>query len=511
MPLKVLVFSILSATIMFADIRYDIFITSFKNTEDYKAVEYKKTLQEYLLLRNIKQRILIQNNKDKINIKVIGFTSLDETKKIKKLLENDFDEIFIQENTVDNLSEVHKKAVELLEKLQPKEAYELLYKAYNSNNYNNQTLFLLANSSKDNGDIKNAIRFYEELLSLDPSAHRVRLDLAKLYYQNRQFDKGDEQFLVVESSSIPIQVRRNIENFKLQRKQANQKNYEVSASLGYLYDSNVNVGPNSDTVTLYNIEFTLSDDAKKTSDNALTKKVNATLYNQFDSFLLKNSLDINTIDYNNLDDYDSTTLSYTFAPIFFRENDIYIVPISYTDTKLGMSEDYYLRDIAISPTLKKRVSSTFSHLFGVRMEKKDYQDIEDKNGYTYGVNYGVEIINSKESNINFNTYLNKNESKEDIYSYTNVGVNLSYSDILIPKVLFIGTFNSDISLYDEAEDAFDSKKDNYTFSGSVNFIYNLGFYNSNLIFSHFEQRNISNLDLYSYDRSQTTLAFSMKY
>ncbi len=47
-----------------------------------------------------------------------------------------------------------------------------------------------------------------------------------------------------------------------------QKAWSFSFGLGYEYDSNVNAGPGVDTILMYNLPFTLSDDAKGNSDYA---------------------------------------------------------------------------------------------------------------------------------------------------------------------------------------------------------------------------------------------------
>lgn len=509
--IKTLALLLIISITLSADTRFNIFITSFAKDKESKAKEYQKTLKEYLLLQDIKQNVVLEKSDDAIAIKVVNFFSLEKAKEAHDKLKNDFKNSFIQESSALSLEEIHLKSNLLLMDDKPQEAYELLYQNYKQNNFNNQTLFLLGNSAKQNGDIKNAISFFEELIELDPNAHRIRLDLAALYYDDGQYEKADEQFLIVRSAKIPSQVEANIKNYKLKKQLSNQKNYTLSASLGYLKDSNVNVGPNIDTITMYDIDFTLSNDAKETEDDANTLKADATLYNQFKHFLLKTSLSFNKIDYDEQNDYDSTSYTLSTGPVFFSDDTMYIVPLNYSNIDMGSSDDYYLKYISLNPSFKKRISPTLSYSLKLNIDKKSYKLLPNKDGITYGLTYGAEILNDKTSNINFTTFFNKNESKNDIYSFTSIGAGLSYTDVILKRIFFIGSVNYSTTSYAEAEDAFAIDKEENNLNGSLNFIYDLNLYNSSLMFSYFRQKNSSNIDLYAYKRSQSMISFNIRY
>lgn len=491
--------------------RYNIFITSFTKDKKEAAANYQTILSQYLKLNDINEKVALNKTQELLTIKIINFKTLEEAKTAHKKIKKEFENSFIQEVELSGLDELHKKAMEFLKNDKPQEAYEILHNSYQSNNFNKQTLFLLALSAKNADNKENAIYFYEELLALDSSAHRIRLDLGDLYYQIGEYKKANEQFLIVKAAKIPTPVENNIESYKQKKRIENQKNYNVFASLGYMRDSNVNAGPTVDTITMYDIEFTLSDDAKETDDSAYTAKAGGSIYNSFESFLLSSSLNVSKVDYSQLDDYDNQSYSISTTPIFFDNKSIYLFPLSYNNIDLGISEDYYLKYVAFNPTMKNRISSFFTYSVKLNFEKKDYEAIPTKNGLTYGVAYGFELQDEKTTNINIEAHINRNKSEDDIYSYNNTGIKLSYSNLLLNNLYFLGNLNFELNYYDKAEDAFEVKKDEYNLNGSLNFIYDLNFYNSNITFSYYNQYNSSNIDLYKYKRSLAMLSYSISY
>ncbi len=510
MIIRTLLFLTILSAYLNANVKYDIFITSYTKDKKTTANEYQKILKEYLLLHNIKEKVSLNEEQNVLIIKIVNFNTLDEAKKILNIISNDFKDSFIQEKEIKNLDNTHKEAMTLLKDEKVNEAYEVLYNSYQNNHFNKQTIFLLANSAKQKGDIKNAIKYYEILLQNDPNAHRVRLELASLYYDDNQLEKSNEQFLIVKSAKIPKQVESNIDNYYVKKQLEKQKNYNFFGSLAYIVDSNVNLGPNIDSVTMYDIDFTLSSDAKESDDTAISLRAGAEYYNQFKDFTLKTSLNTNKVDYSDKDDYDTSSISLSTSAVIFRDNTLYMIPITYSNIDIG-NTDSYLKYISLSPMFKKPLGESIIYSLKLKLDKKEYKNLSQKDGLTYGLNYGLEFLEDKTSSINVNTYFNKNDSKDDIYSYYNIGVRLSYSNTIYPRTFFIGNMNYETSSYKKAEDAFTTKKDENNLNASVNFVYDLNYHKSNVMFSYYKQKNSSNIELYRYDRDMATLSFNIQY
>jgi hypothetical protein len=118
----------------------------------------------------------------------------------------------------------------------------------------------------------------EELVGLlagNPSLHRARLELARVYYLSQDFARArSEAQRVLDDPNTPQSVRNSVRAF-LAQVDADEKRYAArhqwtpSLYLGAMYDSNVNVGPDRDIVDIGGIPFIVTPDSREASDWAL--------------------------------------------------------------------------------------------------------------------------------------------------------------------------------------------------------------------------------------------------
>ena len=168
-----------------------------------------------------------------------------------------------------NNAETLSEASGLLKKGQSSEALSLLLKRHEATSASAQEWFLLGLSAKQSGNLLDAADYFESVLAIDPNAERVKLELAAISYQLGNRDKAEVLLLDVKASNPPAGVISNIDRFLATIEASKgQKNWRVSASAGWIYDSNVNAGPNEDLISMFGLPFKLSDDAQSTEDNA---------------------------------------------------------------------------------------------------------------------------------------------------------------------------------------------------------------------------------------------------
>lgn len=135
-----------------------------------------------------------------------------------------------------------------------------------------QRLFEQAMARRAEGDIDEAIKLFQSILSSDPSLNRARLELAVAYLQALNFEAAKaEAEKVLRDPNTPQDVRANIQNFlaTLERERAPNV-FTPFFNLGYMHDSNVNVGPASSVFSAGGNTFNLVPGAGKQSDNATT-------------------------------------------------------------------------------------------------------------------------------------------------------------------------------------------------------------------------------------------------
>jgi tetratricopeptide (TPR) repeat protein len=92
---------------------------------------------------------------------------------------------------------------------------------------------------------------YERVLAVLPDNQQVRLELGRCYLASEQFGLAKSEFNKVLASSPPQGVRDTIDMLVRDIRQNRQPNRHVqSLSVAFFHDSNVNVGPNSDVISI---------------------------------------------------------------------------------------------------------------------------------------------------------------------------------------------------------------------------------------------------------------------
>lgn len=105
---------------------------------------------------------------------------------------------------------------------------------------------------RETGEPYSAIDTLESLLSANPSLNRARLELAVAYYRTLNYERARaEAKRVLDDPRTPENVRLSVLSFVKQMEleqtiaQGKPHKWEINTSVGLLYDSNVNAGPDN--------------------------------------------------------------------------------------------------------------------------------------------------------------------------------------------------------------------------------------------------------------------------
>jgi len=411
-----------------------------------------------------------------------------------------------------NIKQTNDKAIEFLKANEPQKAYELLEQEYKADNFDNQTLFLLGTSAKQLGDIDSAIKYFEQLLKADNGAMRVRLDLAALYYKKGNLDKAKELLLIVKASNPPTKVGDNINNFLAAIERGIPKSYSISASIGYMYDTNVNAGPSTDTVLMYNLPFTLSDDAKQTKDHAKQLSVGINHRKSFESFILQSSANINITDYSKVDTLDTQSLSISSGPSWQINKQVnFSVPFIFNVLKVGHKDRYYSISKGIVPQLNYQYSPNLAIGSSLSLSHKDYYKNSDRRSNSYTISPYSRYFIDQSSWINMGAYYGRENSKTKTSANRSKGINLSYFKAFSKYININLTSSYSKTSYDEKEAAYDVIRDDNARVISATLSYYIPQIKSNLSLNTSYTRNRSNIDMYEYRRKQIGLNLSYRF
>ena len=126
-----------------------------------------------------------------------------------------------------------------------------------------QAHFLRGLVASSQGDYRKAIAIFRAILIDHPEAVRVRLELARAFFLDRDYQNADRQFRAVRAGDLPAAVKANVDAFLFQIRQS--KDWSYSFSIALAPDTNLNAASTAREVAIYGLPFKLSDDARKKS------------------------------------------------------------------------------------------------------------------------------------------------------------------------------------------------------------------------------------------------------
>ena len=123
-------------------------------------------------------------------------------------------------------------------------------------------LFNVGMQQVESGNYRQGIKYFREMLAIDPELHRPRLELARALYQTHQYRSSKYHFEIVLGKEIPTPVANNIQTYlKLIRSKV--ANFEVRFE--FVNDSNINRSTEKEFIYIGGLQFEINDDAQAKS------------------------------------------------------------------------------------------------------------------------------------------------------------------------------------------------------------------------------------------------------
>lgn len=109
--------------------------------------------------------------------------------------------------------------------------------------------FWLASCARGAGKLDLAVKKYQEMLAIDPSLHRVRLELAATQMQKGEYKNAKKNFEIVLSTNPPVAVKNNIQKMLATIEAKTKKLFpHFRLGIGMQGDTNVSAGPDRSTI-----------------------------------------------------------------------------------------------------------------------------------------------------------------------------------------------------------------------------------------------------------------------
>ena len=168
-------------------------------------------------------------------------------------------------------------------------------------------------------DFDGAVVAFRAILDRDPSLNRVRLDLARAFFEKGDDEEAEHHFRVAEAAGLPATVQENVDKFldAIRRR----KHWSLDVTVGIAPDTNSNAATSAKSVTIYSLPFDLNSDARQHSGFGVT----AELGGSYQYELAPNSRFILGADDKEVDyashKFDDRTMSGVAGPRFLIDND----------------------------------------------------------------------------------------------------------------------------------------------------------------------------------------------
>ena len=129
-----------------------------------------------------------------------------------------------------------------------------------------QVLFLSGHLKLARGDVAGAVEEFRRILNRDPTAVRVRLDLALALYRERDYPAALYHFELALSTDLPPQAKANALRFV---RDIRQRQSYWTLDVAIVSDSNVNYATRATDVPIGEARFQLNEDARAKAGTGL--------------------------------------------------------------------------------------------------------------------------------------------------------------------------------------------------------------------------------------------------
>lgn len=390
-------------------------------------------------------------------------------------------------------------------------AKQLLKEAYTSGNFNNQSLFLLGMATKELDRLDDSEKYLLELLSRDPEAGRVKLELAEVVYRNGRPREATNLLREVKMTNPPERVGATIDSFIEFIESGLPRTWTGYASIGQIYDTNANQGPDLDTILIYNLPFELDSDAKNNRDWATVFRAGGSYNRAFDdNWAFQAGINLNYTDYKTLSDYDALATSIWAGPSWRSGPWSFSVPYIFNIVKLGHDQSYYQLANGIAPQVSYQLTPNIQLQGAVSWQDKRYKTNSNRNSHATTFSPSARFLIDNRSFITAGAYIGEERSDMSTVSNKSEGINLSYFRQLDDNWSIQLSSAASQTRYRGIEDAFGMRRKDERYDLGLNISYLIQPWDAQVVLDHSYTKNRSGIDLYGYERKQTSLSV-LKY
>ena len=368
------------------------------------------------------------------------------------------------------------------------------------------TWFLLGQCHAGLGLYPEARSYLRKVVRADPAAARPRLDLALVEQYLGNFRAANEQYdYLRDDEELPETIQDKIDAIYGQRPDRLQ--YFIEGSFGTLMDSNINYGPDSDTMRIYSQDFVFNRESRPISGSGTNLGARLSLEKLLDrDTRISGRLSLDTVTYADNEDFDSSILDLNIAYRQKLWSGEYMIQPRYASVTLGESTLFTVMGLDGGYAWLQGDNLRLTGLLGYKNYTYTTDDRrntgEFKPQFLANYRYSGRLI--------FNGRLGYalGSASEESYSYTDLELAAGVDYVLMPTLLLNLNYEMSSTSYNNELEGFDTVRQDDRVKLSAELSYNLRqlgdfFKRFNIDLGMREYTNTSNITLFENNRTQT--------
>ena len=379
-----------------------------------------------------------------------------------------------------------------------------------------QAWFLMGKAAEQSGDLAGAAAAYQQVLSKDPKAQRVKLDLARVLQQQGDDSNAERLFYEVRATNPPAPVVANIDRYLAMMNNRDQQGsaWRARATVGTGYDSNPGAATSARDVRMFGLLFSLSKEARKRGDGfAFFRGEIDHIYRFNREFAWTTNLTLGARKYFRLGDYDNFTFNASTGAVWQPGDKTTVllpgyVNISRFETASKTFNDrWHSWETGLSPQVRFAVTDWLNLNLGTTLGRRSYYTDDSKDATVVSLSPSFDIRTPSLGTFTLGTTYGREAARVVTYSNQSLGLNLGWQYTFTKN--FVGSAYGAYtdSRYDETEFIYgtDKRRDRRTTLG-LDLIYTWDAIEADILLSYSRTWNQSNLPIYTYNKDTMSLS-----
>ena len=290
-----------------------------------------------------------------------------------------------------------------------------------------EAVFQLAGMAVSRGDFNIAIKYLDAIIKRHPDLSRVRLELARAYFLNGDYQEAQFHFQFVRATSdLPQEVSKKVDEFLAQIRQ--RKNWTLDFGFGIIPDSNINYSGTSADECI-NTVFGYLCRPLETAKSGVGLRLN-TEGNYFLRFTkrfgLRTTLGLNMLDFPG-SDFDDSSIYFASGPRYvFDRGEISLQP---TVMARWYGGDFYNYSYGLRLDTNWQLSGRWLLGTGATLRQNHFHKayIDDAlGGHDWGLYLRPRYYVDNKSFIMFGFGFDQNNAKIETFGSNNISYSLGY-------------------------------------------------------------------------------------